>query len=104
VLGSPGGPRIITAVLETIVNIIDFGLPPSDAVAAPRFHHQWLPDVLYYERAGFPPETLTALAERGYQLKEQAPWGAVELIAIGADGRRIGINDPRRPAGAAIGY
>jgi gamma-glutamyltranspeptidase/glutathione hydrolase len=104
VLGSPGGPRIITAVLETIVNIIDFGLPPSAAVAAPRFHHQWLPDVLYYERAGFPPETLTALAERGYQLKEQAPWGAVELIAIGADGRRIGINDPRRPAGAAIGY
>ena len=46
VLGSPGGPRIITAVLETIANIVDFGLSPTDAVAAPRFHQQWLPDVL----------------------------------------------------------
>ena len=104
VLGSPGGPRIITSVLETITNIVDFGLSPPEAVAAPRFHQQWLPDVLYYERGGFPPETLKALAERGYQLKEQAPWGAVELIAIGPDGNMLGVSDPRRPAGAAIGY
>ena len=84
VLGSPGGPRIITAVLETLTNIVDFGLSPPEAVAAPRFHQQWLPDMLYYERGGFPPETLAALAERGHELNEQAPWGAVELIAIGA--------------------
>jgi gamma-glutamyltranspeptidase/glutathione hydrolase len=104
VLGSPGGPRIITSVLETITNIVDFGLSPSEAVAAPRFHQQWLPDLLYYERGGFPPETSAALTERGYSLKEQAPWGAVELIAIGPDDVLLGVSDPRRPAGAAVGY
>jgi gamma-glutamyltranspeptidase/glutathione hydrolase len=103
VLGSPGGPRITTAVLETITNIVDFGLSPAAAVAAPRFHHQWLPDTLYYERGGLPPETLAALATRGYRLAERPPWGAVELIAIGPDGRLVGVNDPRRPAGAAAG-
>src|SRR5579864_2539001 len=104
VLGSPGGPRITTAVLETLTNIVDFAVTPQDAVAAPRFHHQWLPDTLYYERGGFPPATLAALAERGYRLAEQSPWGAVELIAIGPDGHLLGVNDPRRPAGSAAGY
>jgi gamma-glutamyltranspeptidase/glutathione hydrolase len=107
VLGSPGGPRIITAVLETLINILDFGLTPREAVAAPRFHHQFLPDTLFYERGGFPPDTLKALAERGHRLVEQSPWGAVELIAIGPDGvpggRLLGVNDPRRPAGSAVG-
>ena len=104
VLGSPGGPRIITAVLETLTNMIDFGLGPSDAVAAPRFHHQWLPDTLYYERDGLPSATLAALAERGHHLEAQSPWGAVELIAITPEHRLIGVNDPRRPAGSAAGY
>jgi gamma-glutamyltranspeptidase/glutathione hydrolase len=104
VLGSPGGPRITTAVLETLTGIIDFGLPPHAAVAAVRFHHQWLPDTLYYERGGLPAETLAGLAERGHRLVEQAPWGAVELIAIGPGRRLLGVNDPRRPAGAAAGY
>ena len=103
VLGSPGGPRITTSVLETIVNIVDFGMPPAEAVAAARFHHQWLPDLLYYERAGLAPAAIDALAARGYKLVEQAPWGAVELIAIRGDGGLTGVNDPRRPAGAAIG-
>ena len=104
VLGSPGGPRIITAVLETLSNILDFGLAPPEAVAAPRFHHQWLPDTLYLERGGFPSETIAALAARGYRIAEQEPWGAVELIAIGPDGRLLGVNDPRRPAGSAEGF
>jgi gamma-glutamyltranspeptidase/glutathione hydrolase len=104
VFGSPGGPRIITAVLETLTNIIDFGLSPQDAVASPRFHHQWLPDTLYYERDGFATATLKALDERGYHLAEQSPWGAVELIAIGPGGHLLGVNDPRRPAGSAAGY
>jgi len=104
VLGSPGGPRIITAVLETLTNILDFGMTPQEAVAAPRFHHQWLPDTLFYERGGFLPATLAALAERGYRLAEQPPWGAVELIKVGPDGRLLGVNDPRRPAGSANGY
>lgn len=104
VLGSPGGPRIITAVLETVMNLVDFRLSPEAAVAAPRFHHQYVPDALFYEKGGLPPNTLTALGGMGHKLVEQAPWGAVELIAITPDGRLIGINDPRRPAGAALGY
>jgi gamma-glutamyltranspeptidase/glutathione hydrolase len=104
VLGSPGGPRITTAVLETLTNIVDFGLAPDQAIAAPRFHHQWLPDTLYYERGALPPATLAVLAERGHRLVEQPVWGAVELIAIGPGRRLVGVNDPRRPAGSAAGY
>ena len=108
VLGSPGGPRIISAVLETVTNILDFAMTPQDAVAAPRFHHQFLPDTLYVERGGFAPEIASALAARGYRLAEQSPWGAVELIRIGPNGgpggRLLGVNDPRRPAGSAAGY
>ena len=103
VLGSPGGPRIITAVLETAMNLIDFRLLPEEAVAAPRFHHQYLPDTLFYEKGGLPADTVIALGGMGHKLVEQGQWGAVELIAI-LDGRLVGVNDPRRPAGAALGY
>ena len=103
VLGSPGGSRIITAVLETILNIVDYGMAPQEAVAAPRVHHQGLPEDIAYERAGLTPETVAALTGMGYKLVEQRPWGAVELIEI-ANGRLYGASDPRRPAGAAVGY
>jgi gamma-glutamyltranspeptidase/glutathione hydrolase len=104
VLGSPGGPRIITAVLEALMNLVDFGMAPDQAVIAPRFHQQYLPDTVFYETGGLPPATLSALQAMGYALKEQSPWSAVELIAIGTDGTLIGVSDPRRPAGAALGY
>jgi gamma-glutamyltranspeptidase / glutathione hydrolase len=103
VLGSPGGSRIITTVLETIINIADYGMAPREAVDAPRFHHQGQPDQVFFEHSGLPPETVKQLAEKGYRLVEQRPWGAVELIAI-TNGRLLGVNDSRRPAGAAIGY
>jgi gamma-glutamyltranspeptidase/glutathione hydrolase len=103
VLGSPGGPRIITAVLETLMNLIDFGMSPAEAVAASRFHHQYLPDTVLYETNGLPSEALSALTAMGHSFKEQSQWGAVELIAIGPDGALTGVNDPRRPAGAALG-
>jgi gamma-glutamyltranspeptidase / glutathione hydrolase len=103
VLGSPGGSRIITAVLETILNIVDYGMAAQEAVGAPRLHHQGLPDEVAYERSGLAPETIAALGGIGYKLVEQRPWGAVELIEI-ANGRLYGVNDPRRPAGAAVGY
>ena len=103
VLGSPGGSRIITTVLEAITNIIDYGMTPQEGVDAPRFHHQGQPDEVYFERSGLAPEVLNQLAERGYKLVEQRPWGAVELIDI-ANSRFFGVNDSRRPAGAAIGY
>jgi len=103
VLGSPGGSRIITAVLETILNVVDYGMAPQDAVGAPRLHHQGLPDEVAYEPSGLAPETIAELSGIGYKLVEQRPWGAVELIAV-ANGRLYGVNDPRRPAGAAVGY
>ena len=103
VLGSPGGSRIITAVLETILNIVDYGMAPQQAVDAPRLHHQWLPDEIDYERSGLTAEAVGELGGMGYKLVEQRPWGAVELIGI-ANGRLYGASDPRRPAGAAVGY
>jgi gamma-glutamyltranspeptidase/glutathione hydrolase len=103
VLGSPGGPRIITAVLETIMNILDYGMAPQEAVDAPRLHHQWRPDEVYYEHFGLSPDTVKSLTEMGYRLIEQRPWGAVELIEI-ANGRLYGASDSRRPGGAAVGY
>jgi len=104
VLGSPGGPRIITAVLETLINLVDFEMTPENSFAAPRFHQQYLPDTVFYETNGLLPATVSALTAMGYSFKEQPPWGAVELIAIAPDGSLIGVNDPRRPAGAALGY
>jgi gamma-glutamyltranspeptidase/glutathione hydrolase len=103
VLGSPGGSRIITTVLETILNIVDYGMAPQEAVDTPRVHHQWLPDEVAYERSGLMPDTIAALTGMGYKLVEHRPWGAVELIAT-ANGRFYGASDPRRPAGAAVGY
>jgi gamma-glutamyltranspeptidase/glutathione hydrolase len=104
VLGSPGGSRIITAVLETIVNIVDYGMAPQAAVDAPRLHHQWLPDRVFYESDALAPDAIEALRRMGYDLAEQPSWGAVELIAIRPGGRLSGVNDRRRPAGAAMGY
>jgi gamma-glutamyltranspeptidase / glutathione hydrolase len=103
VLGSPGGPRIVTAVLETLINLTDYHMSPAEAVGVPRLHYQGQPDKVFYERGGLPSATLTALSERGYALVAQKPWGAVELIAVG-NGRFLGVSDGRRPGGAANGY
>jgi len=104
VLGSPGGSRIVTSVFETVSNLVDFGMTPQAAVDAPRLHHQWLPDRVLVEPGALTPEAGEALRAMGYDLVERPDWGAVELIAITPDGRRIGVNDRRRPAGAARGY
>jgi gamma-glutamyltranspeptidase/glutathione hydrolase len=103
VLGSPGGSRIITTVLETIMNIIDHGMAAQEAVDAPRLHHQAQPEDVYFERSSLSPEVVTQLAEMGYKLVEQRPWGAVELIEI-ANRRLRGASDSRVPAGAAAAY
>jgi gamma-glutamyltranspeptidase/glutathione hydrolase len=121
VVGSPGGPRIITATLETILNVIDYGMDAQQAVDAPRIHHQWLPDTLFVEPFALSPDTQALLTRMGYRIQEQRPWGAVELIASGSashepsdspadstpgheheSGIFYGANDPRRPAGAAL--
>ncbi len=103
VLGSPGGSRIITTVLETIMNVVDYGIGPQAAVDAPRFHYQGLPDKLFYEPSALSPGAIAALRGMGCTLVQQKPWGATELIEI-ANGRLWGANDDRRPDGAAIGY
>jgi gamma-glutamyltranspeptidase/glutathione hydrolase len=103
VLGSPGGSRIITTVLETIMDIVDYGMSPEQAVAAPRLHYQGEPNTLFFERGGLPADTIAALVDNGYPLAAQKPWGAVELIASDND-RFYGISDSRRPGGAAVGY
>ncbi|MBV9589680.1 MAG: gamma-glutamyltransferase, partial [Hyphomicrobiales bacterium] len=126
VLGSPGGSRIITITAETIMNIIDYGMTPQEAVDAPRIHHQWLPDVVFDEAFGLSPDTRELLEKRGYKVVEQIPWGAAELIEAGPAASQIkgtpssasdsarsgqvlpgflyGATDDRRPAGAAVGY
>ena len=125
VLGSPGGSRIITIVLETLMNVVDYGMNMQEAVDAPRIHHQWLPDEVAVEPFAISPDTAKILGDMGYTIKTQSPWGAAEAILIGppADpaaaassgndamaaskpvpGRLYGAHDDRRPAGAAAGY
>ncbi|MFS7243191.1 gamma-glutamyltransferase [Serratia proteamaculans] len=126
VLGSPGGSRIITITLQTALNVIDHGMAPQEAVDAPRIHHQWLPDEVYYEQRGVSADTLKILSGMGYKMVEQTPWGAAELILVGLpgaagvspansgndsavsgkvrEGYLYGANDVRRPAGSAVGY
>lgn len=125
VLGSPGGSRIISITLQTALNIIDHGMAPQEAVNAPRIHHQWLPDEVYYEQRGVSKDSLNLLDKMGYKMVEQTPWGAAELIIVGLpgaagvsadssgndaavsgkvrEGYLYGANDVRRPAGEAAG-
>lgn len=126
VVGSPGGSLIITITLNTIMNIIDYGMNLQEAVNAPRFHQQWLPDVVMYEKRGISPDTLKILQSRGYTMIERGTWGAAEAIMVGLPdiyqeeentkvsdagvsgkvrvGLFYGANDARRPQGKAIGY
>ncbi len=105
VAGGPGGSRIPTAVLQVILNVIDFGMNAQDAVDAPRFHHQWMPDRLSLER-GFSPDTIALLKARGHQIDEARDSSSVAAVveAIVNDGGWLqGAADGRRP-GKAAGY
>jgi len=106
--------------VQTILNLIDYGMNAQEAVDAPRLHHQWLPDVLFAEPFAVSPDTRALLEQMGYRIQEQKPWGAVALIAAttgggshasGPDsvatheavsGAYQGANDSRRSAGAAL--
>jgi gamma-glutamyltranspeptidase/glutathione hydrolase len=108
VLGSPGARRIPNVVAQTIVNIVDFRMNVQEAVDAPRLHHQWLPDLLRYERNGFSPDSLDILREWGHQVEEvdsgTYSMGSVQAVAVRDGGRVLaGGSDRRRPDGAAIG-
>lgn len=95
VLGSPGGSTIITTVFQVIRNVVDFGMGIYDAVAAPRFHHQWIPDVISYEAGTLDSLVITELKRMGHQLSPRGAIGRADAILIGADGRRYAGADPR---------
>jgi len=103
VTGSPGGSRIITTVLQVIMNVIDHGMNIAEASAAPRMHHQWLPDELRIEE-GFSPDTLKLLEGMGHTTKLMPTMGSTQSIMRREDGALFGASDPRRPSAATVGY
>lgn len=117
VIGSPGGPRIITITLETILNVIDHDMNIQEAMDAPRIHHQWLPDVVLTEPRALSPDTVRLLTGMGYHVTGDPDWpiwgqaagilvGGASLAEIEAGGgaRLNGAIDSRAASGAAIGY
>jgi len=105
VVGSPGGPRIITAVAQVIMNVVDFGMNVRNATDAPRIHHQLLPDRLYIEDYGIDEITRAALISMGHELTPMAGYfGDIQLIIRGPDGMLYGASDPRREGGRALGF
>lgn len=100
--GSPGGSRIITSVLQVLLNVIDHGMNIAEATSAPRIHHQWLPDRLRVEK-GISPDTLRLLRGMGHDIRVGRPMGSVQSIAW-RDGRMYGASDPRRPGALTLGY
>jgi gamma-glutamyltranspeptidase / glutathione hydrolase len=102
VTGSPGGSRIITAVLQVIVNVIDRKLPVAEAVAQPRLHHQWWPDEVVVER-GFSPELIRALEARGQRVVEGLPPTSANSILVTPAGL-VGAADNRTRGALAAGY
>jgi gamma-glutamyltranspeptidase/glutathione hydrolase len=104
VTGSPGGSTIITTTLQVVLNVLDHGMSLSDAVGQPRFHHQWLPDQVIFERYGFSPDTLQQLRDLGHQALIPLPAGTglgdANSVML-RDGEFAGMADPRNAGGAA---
>ncbi|WP_154058833.1 gamma-glutamyltransferase [Pseudescherichia vulneris] len=103
VTGSPGGSRIITTVLQMVVNSIDFKMNVAEATNAPRFHHQWLPDELRVEK-GFSPDTLKILEQKGQKVALKEAMGSTQSIMVGEDGALYGASDPRSVDDLTAGY
>jgi gamma-glutamyltranspeptidase/glutathione hydrolase len=102
VTGSPGGRTIINTVLHTILNLVDFGMNAQEAVDAGRFHHQWLPDRITYERFSLSPDTLAALRAKGHELTQGGNQGVAEVIVYNeAESMLEGGVDRRQPDGGA---
>ena len=113
VTGTPGGSRIPTTVLHTLINVIDYGMDIQEAVDAPRFHQQWMPDVTYVENFGLSPDTRAILVGMGHHLAQAQPANHIAAILVGApslggqpvaNNKFYGANDPRRNTGLAAGY
>ena len=114
VLGAPGGSTIMTQILETLENVIDYGMNIQEAIDAPRYHMQWSPDVIYMEPYTFSVDTLNILQSKGYHFKIGPPyktpnnsqtWGAIAIVLRDPQTEVLyGAIDSRRPAGLAVGY
>jgi len=99
--GSPGGPRIITTVLQMIVNVVDHDMNFASATAAPRIHHQWFPDVLQMER-GFSPDTIRLLEQRGHTVQTKGKsMGSLQTVGVVGD-IFFGSSDTRRPNSGSV--
>jgi gamma-glutamyltranspeptidase/glutathione hydrolase len=94
VLGTPGGTTITTSVFQTLIDIIEFDMSVSDAVNKPKFHHQWLPDILYVEN-GFPADLIPKLRTMGYSVEIREPIGRTEVIRIFPNGEIEAVADHR---------
>jgi len=113
VLGTPGGSRIPTTVFHTLINVIDYGMDIQEAVDAPRFHMQWMPDQTFVERFALSPDTQAMLGSMGHHFVDARASNHVDAILAGApslDGKPVagnrfyGANDPRGHTGLAAGY
>ena len=103
-VGARGGPRIISAVLQTIINVIDHDMDIQTAIDAPRVHHQWMPDELVFEPYGMSPDTLNVLKAMGHKFAEKPGYVAAATgVMIDDKGVRLGAVDPRSD-GLAVGY
>ncbi len=100
VLGSPGGSRIITTVLQVVLNVLEHQMNVKQAVISPRIHHQWLPDVLLMEE-GFSSDTLSLLKAKGHTIRPSRTMGSVQAIVSSGD-YFYGAADPRRPSSGAV--
>lgn len=113
VIGTPGGSRIPTALIQVISNVVDHGMTITEAVNAPRFHAQWMPDVVYSEAHGLSADTAAILAARGHKIEPMPYWNQVAAILVGGPAlgqeprgrdRYYGALDPRLPTGSVEGY
>jgi gamma-glutamyltranspeptidase/glutathione hydrolase len=94
IVGAAGGPRIISATLQTILNVLDFQMPIKEAVEAPRIHHQWIPDELNVEDK-LPPETMKSLERRGHTVRERTTLGVVQAV-LAKRSKTTGASDSRK--------
>lgn len=94
VVGTPGGTTIITSVLQSIINVVDYNLNAFDAVNKPKFHHQWLPDEVRVEK-DFPMEVRKGLEAMGYKIVESGAWSATEMILVKPNGKLETVGDKR---------
>ncbi|OAV45641.1 gamma-glutamyltransferase [Lewinella sp. 4G2] len=104
VLGAPGGSTIITAVLQTFLNVTEFGMPLADAVAAPRFHHQWLPDEVLYESGALSEPVREELEAKGHKLREVSAMAVIKALLVDDQGQIQAAGDARNPDDDVAGY